>query len=205
MKLAAALTALATLGAAAAVPAVVVSRVAEKDCVWRTYTSTALGLEVPVQRCDYGFRVIDFTEVAGKPTLYQSMKEQGKDKTSVDAAVTVFEKKADERPDEAIRRVAFKKLDRYQRKHCVVVAKHVAYLKDGKAAFTIVPDEKYQAEVERAAGADIPPPPCGELGDYADGRVYWEFHPVENPRRFVFVNIGQDTPLFDETALRFLP
>ena len=75
MKLAAALTALAALGAAAAVPTVTVSRVAEKSCVWKTFSSAELGLEVPVQRCDYGFRVIDFASLHTYAELGGSLPE----------------------------------------------------------------------------------------------------------------------------------
>jgi len=203
VRLAAGLSALAAFAAlAAAPPPPLASRPAEKGCAWRLLSSPELGLEVPVQRCDFGFRVIDFG--AGKTSLYQSMTDAGK-KEDVFPVVSMFEKKADEGPDEAIRRVAFKKLTRYQRKHCVVVAKHVPHLGLSKSAFTISPDEEYAAKAAAKAGADIPPPPCGDLGEAADGLTYFEFHALENPRRFAFVWAGQDTPLFDETRLKFLP
>lgn len=203
MKLAAGLTALAALAAlAAAPPPPLASRPPEKGCAWKLFSSPELGLEVPCQRCDFGFRVIDFG--AGKSSLYQSMADTGK-KEDVYPVITMFEKKADEGPDEAIRRVAFKKLSRYQRKHCLVVAKHVPHLGLSKSAFTISPDEAYAAKVAEKAGTDVPPPPCGDLGESADSLTYFEFHALENPRRFAFVSAGQDTPLFDETRLRFLP
>lgn len=203
MRLAAGLTALAALAAlAAAPPPPLASRPPEKGCAWRLFSSPALGLEVPYQSCDFGFRVIDFG--AGKTSLYQSMKDTDK-KEDVFPVISMFAKKADETPDEAIRRVAFKKLSRYQRRHCSVVARHVPHLGLSKSAFTISPDEALAARAAKEAGADIPPPPCGDLGEAADALTYFEFHAVENPRRFAFVWAGQDTPLFDETRLRFLP
>lgn len=202
MKLAAGLTALAASAALAAAPPPLASRPAEKDCAWRLFSSPALGLEVPVQRCDFGFRVIDFGE--GKTSLYQSIADTGQ-KEDAFPVVSMFEKKADEGPDEAIRRVAFKKLSRYQRKHCVVVAKHVPHLGLSKSAFTISPDEAYATKVAEEAGTDVPPPPCGDLGESAGSLTYFEFHALENPRRFAFVWAGQDAPLFDETRLKFLP
>lgn len=202
MKLAAGLTALAAFAAFAAAPPPLASRPAETGCAWRLFSSPELGLEVPVQRCDFGFRVIDFG--AGKTSLYQSMRDAGQ-KEDVYPVISMFEKKADETPDEAIRRVAFKKLTRYQRRHCSVTARHVPYLGLSKSAFTITPDEKYAAEVAEKAGTDVPPPPCGDLGESADSLTYFEFHAMENPRRFAFVSAGQDTPLFDESRLKFLP
>jgi len=56
-----------------------------------------------------------------------------------------------------------------------------------------------------AALAAAPPPPCGNLGVTFDSLTYFEFHAVENPRRFAFVSAGQDAPLFDETKIKFLP
>lgn len=204
MNLAAALTALAATAALAAVPppASLSSRAPEKGCVWKLLSSATLGISVPYQRCDFGYRVIDFFE--GKKQLIQSMKDTGK-KEDLFPVILVYEKKADEGPDEAIRRIAFKDLTRYKRKHCVVVAKHVAYLGLNKAAFTISPDAEYAAKAAKEAGDDIPEPPCGNLGEAADYASHFEFHPLENPRRFVFVSEGQDTPLFDETAIKFLP
>ena len=194
--------AVAALALSAAAPAPSGSRAPEKGCAWKLFSSPALGLEVPYQRCDFGYRVIDF--VAGKNALLESMTDTGK-KADIYPVVTVFEKKAEEGPDEAILRVAGKKLSRYKRKHCIVLAKHVASLGAGKAAFTLSPDAEYLSKVEDEAGGDIPAPPCGDLGELADGLTYFEFHPTENPRRFLFVNAGQDTPLFDETALKLLP
>lgn len=203
MRLAAGLTALAAFAAlAAAPPPPLASRPPEKGCAWNLFSSPALGLEVPYQRCDFGFRVIDFG--AGKTSLFQSMRETGK-KEDVFPVISMFEKKADETPDEAIRRVAFKKLSRYQRRHCSVVARHIPHLGLSKSAFTISPDEEYAEKAARKAGTDVPPPPCGDLGESADTLTYFEFHAVENPRRFAFVWAGQDTPLFDEARIKFLP
>lgn len=204
MKLAAALVALAALAAHAAVTPPLSSRVPEKGCAWKRLESVQLGLAVSYQRCDFGYRVIDFLTISGKPSLYLSMEDTGK-KASLDPVVTVYDKKAEEGPDEAVRRIALKGLSRYKRKHCVVVAKYLSYLGPGKAAFTLSPDKQYGAELEKTANGEIPDPPCGDLGELADGLTYFEFHPVENPRRFLFVSAGQDTPLFDESRLMLLP
>ncbi|UPT72823.1 MAG: hypothetical protein M0D55_12930 [Elusimicrobiota bacterium] len=177
-------------------------RPAGKGCLWRTLSAPQIGLEALVQRCNFGYRTIDFA--AGKRALIQIMQDAGKDE-DLYPVVVMYEKKEDEAPDDAIRRAAFGKLSRYQRKHCRVVAKHVPHLGLSKAAFTIEPDEVYAEKIAKENGTDIPPPPCGDMGISFDGVSYWEFHAMENPRRFAFVNAGQDSPLFDETGLKFLP
>jgi hypothetical protein len=187
-----------------AVSAVAASRAPEKGCAWKTLSSPELGLEVSVQRCDFGYRVIEFLTLPRKRVLYQSMQDTGK-KASLYPVVTVFTMKARETPDAAIKRVALGRLSWYKRKHCLVVPRRLDHLAPGKAAFTLSPDKKYAAAALEAAGGDIPEPPCGEFGELADGLTYFEFHPAENPARFLFVDAGQDTPLFDETSLKLLP
>lgn len=178
------------------------SRPAEKGCEWRLFKSPELGLEVPYQRCDFGYRVIDFGP--GKRSFFQSMQDKGK-KEDVYPVITMYTKDADEAPDKAVRRAAFGKLSFYKRRHCVVVATHIPHLGLNKQAFTISPDKEYAAKVAKKAGTDIPEPPCGDQGETADSVTHWEFHPLENTKRFAFVSAGQDTPLFDETMIRFLP
>jgi len=194
----------AALTTLVAVSAVASSRAPEKGCVWKTLSSAELGLEVRHQRCDFGYRVIEFLTLPRKPILYQSLQDTGK-KAVLYPVVTVFTMKAKEGPDEAIRRVAMKSLSRYKRRHCQVVARYLPHLGPGRAAFTISPDVEYAQKALEAADGDIPEPPCGEFGELADGLTYFEFHPAENPLRFLFVDAGQDTPLFDETALKLLP
>jgi hypothetical protein len=195
-----ALAACAFLAAAAPPQA---SRPADKGCVWKTLTSKQLGLEVKHQRCDFGYRIIDFVVLPGKPHLYQTMEDTGK-KAVLYPVVTVYKMKRDEGPEEAIKRVAFSPLSLYKRKHCLVVQRRLSYLGAAKAAYTLAPDKKYAEKALEAADGDIPEPPCGELGELADSLTYFEFHPTENPERFLFVSAGQDLPMFDETSLKLL-
>lgn len=178
------------------------SRPAEKGCAWKLLSAPEIGLELQVQSCDFGYRTIEFG--AGKRALIQAMTDKGK-KPDLFPVVVMYEKKESEGPDEAIRRAVFGKLSRHERKHCRVTAKPVPRMGPGKTAFTIEPDEEYaDAHAKKFAG-EVPPPPCGDMGISFDGISYFEFHDAENPRRFAFVNAGQDTPLFDETGLKFLP
>ena len=62
-------------------------------------------------------------------------------------------------------------------------------------------------EKELAAKADpneVPDPPCGDWGDAPDGIQYFEVQPSTGARKVLFVRVGQDEPLFDETTLRLL-
>lgn len=188
---------------AAAPPPPPPGRTLEKGCAWKTLTSKQLGLEVRHQRCDFGYRVIDFVVLPGKPNLYQTMEDTGK-KAVLYPVVTVFKMKRDETPEEAIKRVAFGPLSLYKKKHCLVVERRLSHLGTAKAAYTLAPDNKYAEKALEAADGEIPDPPCGELGELADSLTYFEFHPAENKERFLFVSAGQDLPLFDEASLKLL-
>jgi hypothetical protein len=193
--------------ARAGAPAANPSRPADKGCEWSRLSDPALGLELLAQKCDYGFRRIYFDSSAKKRAVYQVSRDSG---TAVEDAVPViwvYEKKADESPEQALQRLFVSKLSRTKRRHCVVQETTFAFFNGtGKRAYEIVPDDELAEESAREAQGDVPEPPCGGRGKSADGVSYFEFHPDENPRRFVFVDAGQDEhPMFDERSLLLLP
>jgi len=54
----------------AAAPAAEPSRKAEKGCAWEKLVDAKVGLEAWVQRCDFGFRKIDFVRVGQDIPLF---------------------------------------------------------------------------------------------------------------------------------------
>jgi hypothetical protein len=183
------------------------SRPADKGCAWDRLSDPALGLALYAPKCDFGYRRIDFKASAEKKTVFQVLRDSGTAADNPEPVIWVYEKKADESPEKALRRLFVSKLNRNQRRHCVVKETTFAFFDGtGKRAYEIVPDEDLAEETERNAHGDIPEPPCGDRGRSADGISYFEFHEAENPRRFVFVDAGQEEhPLFDERSLTFLP
>jgi hypothetical protein len=76
----------------------------------------------------------------------------------------------------------------------------------GVRRLTFVPDGAYQKELDaKGDPGEVPEPPCGEWGTDPDGIQYFETQPASGARRFLFVRVGQDQPLFDEETLRLLP
>ncbi len=74
----------------------------------------------------------------------------------------------------------------------------------GVTRYTFVADPQFKKELDaKAVPGDIPDPPCGKWGDQPDFIQYFEAH--SGARKFLFVNVGQDDPLFDEKTLRILP
>lgn len=188
---------------ASAEPAAV--RPAQKGCAWVTAESKGLGLSVRHQKCDWGFRTVDFAFVKGKDSLFQVMRDAEAKKDDLYPVITVFSKKADERIEDAVKRVASKGLSLKKRRHCRVTYRRMEKAVADRLVLAYAPDEGYAAELAKEAGTDIPEPGCGEMGEMPDSLVYWEYHPKESKTRFAFVSAGQDDPLFDEESLRFEP
>jgi hypothetical protein len=188
------------LAAAVSAQAVEASRAPDKGCVWTRLNAPALSLLY--QKCDFGFRRIDFAASGGQ--VFEISLDTATRRQSRRSVITVFAKKAKESPEAAIERVA--KLSRRAREHCRVAAKKLGFLGLVKKAYTILPDAAFAAEAAKKAGDGVPEGACGPLGDQPDGLGYFEFHPAENPRRFVYVDFGQEEhPLFDERSLLFRP
>lgn len=195
--------ALALLFVAAAASAA--SRPPDRDCAWTTLSDPGLGVDLRTQTCDFGFRTVGFETSAKDTTIYEVLTDTATRRRTRQAAIVLFSKKPQETPERAIQRVAFRKLGFKARRHCSVVAKPLGFLNKGKTAFTIAPDEEFAEEIARKAGDQIPPPPCGDMGELPDGFTYFEFH-ADSPGRFAFVIYGQDDhPLFDESSLTFRP
>jgi hypothetical protein len=182
------------------------SRAPQRGCVWTRLGAARLGLELLYQKCDFGFRKIDFAASDNSGQVFEVFQDTATRERSREPVITVFAKEADESAEAAIERIAFPKLKRRARKHCAVTAKKLSFLGAGKKAYTILPDDAYAEQAANRAGDSMPDGPCGPLGDQPDGLGYFEFHPDENPRRFVYVDFGQEEhPLFDERSLQFLP
>jgi hypothetical protein len=177
------------------------ARAPEKGCRWEKFTSVTVGLEAWVQRCDFGFRRIDF--LARGKTLAIRYSDGGEP----DAVIDSFEISRGESAAAAVRRVFASHTERKLASRCVLAPFHGAVSPPpGVKRYTFVPDAKYQREVDAKRDPnEVGEPPCGEWGESPDGIQYFEAQSSRGARRILFVRIGQDTPLFDEQTLRILP
>lgn len=177
------------------------SRAAVKGCAWEKLSDAAVGLAAWVQRCDFGFRKIDFV-FAGHALA------QRWDGGKADALVDVLELKADESDQAGMTRLFGERTDKALAARCVL--KPYEYYKKppaGVRRYTFVPDAAYQKKVDAEASPDeVGEPPCGDWGDAPDGIRYFEVQAASKAaRRVLFVRVGQDEPLFDEQTLKVLP
>ncbi|HEV7671424.1 MAG TPA: hypothetical protein VGS22_23135 [Thermoanaerobaculia bacterium] len=197
-------TAIALVFAAFALPvrpATKPSRPAQKGCKWERFSDADLGLAAWVQRCDYGFRKIDFLKVPGALAVRFSDGEGEPDRV-----IEVLDLQPGEAPEAGLRRLFAARTDRQVAKRCTLAPYREGNGPAGVARYGFVPDTKYAKEL--AAKNDpneVPDPPCGDWGDVVDGIQYWETHPKSGAQRVLFVRAGQDEPQFDEQTLEILP
>lgn len=196
--LAAALLAVAIPAAAKDVP----SRPAVKGCTWEKASSAKLGLEAWVQRCDFGFRKIDFLFTA--TSLAVRYSDSGG--SAPDPLVDVFDLAPDEAPEAGVKRIFETHTDPKTTSRCVLAPYRGSKPPAGAKRFTFVPNPAYAKELKAKADPnEVPDPPCGAFGEVPDGIQYFEAQPASGARKVLFVRVGQDEPLFDERTLRLTP
>jgi hypothetical protein len=172
------------------------SRAPIKGCAWEKLSDPAAGLEAWVERCDFGFRKIDFV-LQG-----HSLAVRYSDGGAPDPLIDVLDLAPRETAEAGIRRLFAARTPKAIAARCVLAPYRGAKSPAGVQRFTFVPDAAYKKEV--AAKADpneVGDPPCGEWGEAPDGIQYFQVGPGTS-RRVLFVRVGQDEPLFDENTLR---
>jgi hypothetical protein len=176
------------------------SRKPEKGCTWQKLSDPAAGLEVFAQKCDFGFRKIDF--LFEKNALLIRYSDGGKP----DPVIEVFDLKDGEAIEAGVQRLFAERTSRFLVSRCRLAPWAEGKPRAGAKRFTFEPEPAYAAELKRKQDPnEIPPPPCGDWGTAPDGIQYWEAQPASGARKVLFVRVGQDTPLYDERTLRLLP
>jgi hypothetical protein len=175
------------------------SRAASKGCSWEKARDAKLGLEAWVERCDYGFRRIDFIFTGSSLAIRYS--DGG---ASPDPLVDVYALAADETPEAGVKRVFAEHTDKAIAARCVLAPAR-GKAPPGVKRYTFVPDRGYAKDLAKKASPDeVGDPPCGDFGESPDGIQYFETQPGSGVKKILFVRVGQDEPLFDERTLHLV-
>jgi hypothetical protein len=175
------------------------SRAPVQGCAWEKRASVTAGLAAWVQRCDFGVRKIDlfFKD--------QSLFIRYSDGGAPEALIDVLTLRTNETAGQALQRIFAAHTDRAIVKRCVLAPYRANAVPAGILRYTFVPDAAYRKELDAQADPnDIPEPPCGEWGVMPDGIQYFEVHPDSKVRKLLFVRVGQDEPLFDDSTLQLI-
>lgn len=190
-----ALCAVSALVFAADVP----SRKAFDGCKWEKLSDPNAGLAAWVMRCDDRGVKTDFA--MNGQTL--EMRVSGEKPMPV---VRVIDLQPGETAKQAMRRFFDTHTEKSVAKRCVLAKFDNGFHKPpaGVVRYTFIPDAAYKKELDAKNNPDeIPDPPCGDWGDQPDFVAYFEVH--DGARRVLFVDAGQDDPLYDEQTLQLLP
>jgi len=175
------------------------SRAAVKGCRWQHLSDAKVGLAVWVQQCEFDARKITFSLRGRGLVLHYS--DGGDEETLVE----VHALEAGESLEAGMRRLWAVGVSPAELEHCKLAPYRDSVPPAGVRRYTFLPDAAYAKQLEAGTDpGDIPEPPCGERGFAPDGVQYFETHPNSKVRAFLFVQAGQDEPLFDEQSLQLL-
>ncbi|HYM73047.1 MAG TPA: hypothetical protein VET89_08705 [Stellaceae bacterium] len=73
----------------------------------------------------------------------------------------------------------------------------------GKLLFQIMPTGAYARKVEKKLQQEPGDFGCGDFGA-GQSTAYFEYHPAETKAKFLYVDTGQDEPLFDQDSIVFI-
>lgn len=174
------------------------SRPAAAGCQWRPLDSVTLGLGLLVQDCADANQHYDYSTdgdwiVAHRPADDRTFGAPG--------LVKVLRKAADQPIEEAIRKDFVENLPKEAAAACVVRPFAESPVKDGnRIILEIAPTGDYEKKILAERAKEPGDFGCGPFGK-RQGVSYFEYHPSEDPTKFLFVNYGFDAPLFDENSL----
>ena len=186
---------LAGCPAAAAEP----SRAPDPGCRWDNFASPGLGIGLLVENCSdpsmhYVFSTKDDWLEQHRPsddTIFGSHQ-----------IIRVLRKPADQPIEAAIRRQFIATLpDKAGRASCKVArATQTGVRGPGKILLEIVPSGAYARRIARQLKEELRDFGCGDYGK-GQANLYFEYHPAQSTTTYLWVDAGQDEPLFDQSSL----
>jgi hypothetical protein len=171
-------------------------------CVWQPFESAELGIRLLVQNCTdpnihYEFSAKDGWLEQHRPS----------DPVTFGPAqiIRVLQKPADQTIQAAIARQFVAALDdKVARASCKVRPfKNPDVKGAGKQLFTILPTGAYARKIDKELKQSPRDFGCGEFGA-GQSTAYFEYHPAESRTLFLYVDTGQDEPLFDQASIEII-
>jgi len=171
-------------------------------CVWQQFESKELGIRLLVQNCTDPRIHYEF---AAKDGWLEQHRPSDPVTFGPAQIIRVLSKPADQKIEDAIARQFIATLpDRHAKASCKVRPfKNPAVKGTGKLLFTILPTGAYKKKIDAELRESPRDFGCGAFGA-GQATTYFEYHPAESKTRFLYVDAGQDEPLFDQASIEFL-
>jgi hypothetical protein len=189
---------LIALAAQAAQP----SRPPEQGCVWKPFESKELGIRLLVQDCADPNMHYEFS---AKDGWLEEHRPADPVTFGPSQIVRVLAKRADQPIEAAIREQFVATLaDKEAKASCRVRPfKNPEVKGKGKQLFTIMPTGAYAKKIDKELAKGPRDFGCGDHGA-GQSTAYFEYHPAESRTKFLYVDTGQDEPLFDQASIEIL-
>jgi hypothetical protein len=163
-----------------------------QNCKWSWKTGKGIGLWAEDCKFESGSFVVTYD--AGKDAFML-----GADGSDAYAVVRQFYKKAEEGPDALLPDFKAKGLIPND-DECRFAPSDVVKPFGAWQIFEILPTGKRKETFDAAPSDEIPEPPCGQIGEAVDSLAYFMID-QRHPDRVLYLDLGQDTPLFDPTSI----
>jgi len=178
------------------------SRPPDQGCSWENFESATLGIRLLIENCPDPRMHYVFS--ANGDWLEQ---HRPSDDTTFGShqVIRVIAKSAGQPIEAAIRQEFIAKLtDKTARASCKVArARDTGVNGNGRILLEIVPSGAYARKIERELKDE---PRDFGCGDYGKGQAtrYFEYHPAESTTKYLWVDAGQDAPLFDQNSIEII-
>lgn len=172
-------------------------------CTWQEFASAELGIRLLVQSCTDPRLHYEFSNKDG----WLEQHRPADDVTfNPPRLIRVLKKPADQPIEAAIAAQFVATLpDPIARASCKVRPFTNREVRGrGKQLFTLLPTGAYAKRIARELKETPRDFGCGEFGA-GQSTAYFEYHPEESRTRFLWVDTGQDEPLFDQDSIELIP
>ena len=171
-------------------------------CVWQPFESAELGIRLLVQNCSDSNMHYEFS---AKDGWLEEHRPSDPVTYGPSQIIRVLTKPAEQKIEEAITQQFVATLtDKEAKASCKVGPFKNPEVKGvGKLLFTILPTGAYAKKIDKELKQEPRDFGCGEFGA-GQATAYFEYHPAESTTKFLYVDTGQDEPLFDQASIEIL-
>ena len=171
-------------------------------CVWKPFESQELGIRLLVQDCTDPNIHYEFSTKDG---WLEEHRPSDPVTFGPSQIIRVLRKPADQPIVAAIQEQFVATLtDKEAKASCKVRPfKNVEVKGKSKQLFTIMPTGAYAKKIDKELQQEPRDFGCGEFGA-GQATTYFEYHPAESKTKFLYVNTGQDEPLFDQASIEII-